>query len=353
MRTMTKPSSPEAYVDFSHWDPRTRLYWVLRPQKAVRRFFEERVPMSVRVRTSEDPRLAGRNSLTWWSYDAARTGQKLLLTFESDALITNNDARWRVIASALWRFISKDPTVVFKDVPVELADGCGPEVPSHVFCFARLRGAEHALIPNPYLLKTRKAMAKALPWEAKTDTLYFRGADSGSPDVDLNTRVALCRAAAPLPRTDCKITRLVQGGASFNEAVRREGLVSRRVTLSEMNRHRFLIDTDGNTTSWDRYMWTGTFGGVPIRFEPTWEECWHPALVEGENYISADRHSLGEVLARLRSDDALARHLAAGAARVLATHLSPKGVQDMFETAWRARCEHRGASRPAPGPSAG
>jgi maltooligosyltrehalose synthase len=110
-----------------------------------------------------------------------------------------------------------------------------------------------------------------------------------------------------------------------------------------MNKHRFLVDADGNTTSWDRYMWIGTFGGVPILFEPAWEECWHGSLVNGDNCIVADRATLGEVLERLRSDTALARHIAAGAAKLVATQLSPAGAQEMFETAWRTRCLQAGA----------
>ena len=75
-------------------------------------------------------------------------------------------------------------------------------------------------------------------------------------------------------------------------------------------------------------------GGI---FEPAWEECWHAVLVDGENCIHANRKTLGEVLSRLRSDSELAKRIAAGAARLVATHLSPSGVQDLFEVAWKAQ----------------
>lgn len=328
----------EAYLDFSRWAPRSALYWVLRPQKAVRRLFSETVPLGVRIHSCADPRLAGRPSLVWWSYDPRQFGERLLLTFESGAQLTNLDARWRVIATALWRMIRKDPGLVFLDVPVDLGDGCGSELPDFVFTFARPKGAGNALLPNPYLLQDRKPVPAPLPWEAKTDRLYFRGADSGSPDLDLNTRVALCRAAAHLPRSNCLLTRLVQSGQAFREQLQKEGLVGRRVSIPEMNKHRFLMDTDGNTTSWDRYMLIGTFGAVPILFEPAWEECWHGDLVNGENCITADRVTLGAVLERLRSDTPFAQHLAEGASRLVARKLTPAGAQTMFEAAWRARC---------------
>jgi hypothetical protein len=121
--------------------------------------------------------------------------------------------------------------------------------------------------------------------------------------------------------------------------LRREGLAGRRIQVGEMNRHRFLVDTDGYTTSWDRYMLIGTFGATPILFEPAWEECWHGELVDGENCIVADRTTLGAVLERLRADPALSRKLAAGASALAARRLSPEGAQAMFEAAWLARCD--------------
>jgi hypothetical protein len=340
---MTSFPEYESFCDFSRWAPRSPRYWLLHPQKAGRRLWAESVPLAVRVRPCSEPRLAGRPSLVWWSYDRGQFGEKLHLTFESAVQIEGLDARWRVIAGAVWRLVTKDPALVFLDVPVDLGDGCSRETPEAVFCFARPRGEANALLPNPYLLQKRRRVPGPRRWESKTDTMYFRGADTGSPDVDRNTRVALCRAAALLPRTDCRLTRLDQGSPEFKAQVRREGLVGRRISLPEMNKHRFLVDADGNTTSWDRYLWTGTFGGVPILFEPAWEECWHSHLVDGDNCIVADRTTLGNVLERLRSEPALAKHIAAGAARLVATQLSPAGAQEMFETAWKARCVRVGS----------
>jgi hypothetical protein len=333
---MTAPVT-ETYTPFSRWAPRTALYWALRPQKALRRLRGASVPLAVRVRSCGDPRVAGLHSLVWWSYDPQALGERLHLTFESGAQLTNFDARWRVVAAALWRLIQKHPAVTFHDVAVDLGDGWMPRTPEGTFVFARRLGGTHPLLPNPYLLMERKPVPAALPWAAKTDRLYFRGADSGSPDLEENTRVALCRAAASLPDADCKLTRLVQGSPEFRAQLEREGLVGRRVSIPEMNRHRFLVDTDGNTTSWDRYLLIGTFGAVPILFESAWEECWHGDLVEGENCLRATRATLGAVLEQLRADTPLARHLAEGASALVARRLSPEGAQAMFEAAWLER----------------
>jgi hypothetical protein len=118
-----------------------------------------------------------------------------------------------------------------------------------------------------------------------------------------------------------------------------EGLVHRPLPLAELNRHRFLVDCDGHSTSWDRYLHCGTLGGVPILFEPAWEECWHHLLVDGGNCLVADRHSLGGIVARLRAEPELARRIAGNASELVARHLGPEGVQAMFEQAWRQRLD--------------
>lgn len=334
---MARPLESEAFTDFSRWSPRSPWYWALRPQKAARRLLAETVPMAVRVRPSAGP-LAGRPFLVWWSYDRQRTGARLLLTFESRAMLVNADARWRVLGAALWRMIRKHPGITFQDVPVDLGDGCGAETPESVFAFARPRGLRNALLPNPYLLRDREALPATLAWEAKTDKLYFRGALTGSSNLERNTRVALCRAARHLPGTDCRLTRLSEFSPEARAQVLREGLGSRRTQIPEMNRHRFLVDSDGNTTSWDRYMLIGTFGAAPILFEPAWEECWHGELVDGENCVRADRTTLGSLLERLRADSALARRVASGASALAARRLSQAGAQAMLEAAWLERC---------------
>ena len=72
--------------------------------------------------------------------------------------------------------------------------------------------------------------------------------------------------------------------------------------LSEkaLNRHRYLLDIDGNSSSWHRFWLIGTFGCVPIRFEAKWVEYWHEKLEEGANYLYANRETLSDVVDSLR-----------------------------------------------------
>jgi hypothetical protein len=173
-------------------------------------------------------------------------------------------------------------------VLIDLSDGVDTDAPPNLLAFARRPGSRARLIPNPYLLRPRPWLGPALPWAMKRDSVYFRGASTGSTDYDANARVALCRVAKTMPRADCRVSRIKQVDAHFAARLEEEGLVGWRLPIWAMNRHRFLVEADGNSSSWDRYMLIGSFGGVPIRFECEWEECWHGLLVDGVNCVTAD-----------------------------------------------------------------
>lgn len=101
---------------------------------------------------------------------------------------------------------------------------------------------------------------------------------------------------------------------------------------------------DGNASSWDRYRLVGMFGGVPIRFETAWEECWHDALVEGDNWIRADRDTLPQVIARLRGDDEAARRIAHNASVLAATRLTPAAMEAFLGRVLTAATTESGGS---------
>lgn len=86
------------------------------------------------------------------------------------------------------------------------------------------------------------------------------------------------------------------------------------------------------------------FGGVPIRFETAWEECWHDALVEGDNWIRADRDTLPQVIARLRGDDEAARRIAHNASVLAATRLTPAAMEAFLGRVLTAATTESGGS---------
>lgn len=265
--------------------------------------------------------------VTTWSYDRQRHGAAVRIEFQSRTQMHRFGRRWPVLVRVILDCCRDDAGFRFDRVKIHLGDGVTPQEPNDVVAFARRPGSAARLIPNIYLLGPRPALPPPRPWDQKSDTLYFRGASTGMPDYDTNLRVALCRAARSIPGSDCRISKLRQIDREFARKLAADGLVAGADPVTRLNDHRYLVDVDGNTSSWDRYLMIGTFGGVPIRFEPAWEECWHDALVEGENFVKADRMTLPAVVGRLRADDGQAREIAKKARETALTVLSPVALR--------------------------
>jgi hypothetical protein len=123
------------------------------------------------------------------------------------------------------------------------------------------------------------------------------------------------------------VSRIKQVDERFAARLEQEGLVGWRMPAWAMNGHRFLVEADGNSSSWDRYMLIGSFGGVPIRFECEWEECWHDLLADGVNCVVADRRTLPEVVDRLRSRPREAMTIAYAASSTVAESLGLKRLR--------------------------
>jgi len=221
----------------------------------------------------------------------------------------------------------KDRRLQIHEALINLEDGVG-DAPPNIYAFARRTGSQSGLIPNPYLLSSSRRSPPPRPWERKTEAVYFRGASTGSPDYESNVRVALCKAAKAMRGSDCRISTVVQTDQCFSQRLKQDGLFGQSRPLNEMNRHRYLIDVDGNASSWDRYKFIGLFGGVPIRFECVFEECWHKLLIDGVNCVVADRNSLPHVVEKLRSRPSHAREIAMAAQRLVAEHLSPQTLRE-------------------------
>lgn len=318
------PSAPAAgYRTIPWWRPEGIQRLLFRPHRLAQAWGH--VPVAVRIAPGDDG-----SDVTVWSYDPSRDGPCVHIDFPSPRTFRRLFRRWRVLADAIVAGAAEHPGRGFHDVRIDLNDGVAAAGADGVLAFARPIGATTRLIPNTYLLGHRRPAPAALDWARKSDTLYFRGTSTGDVSYETNTRVALCRMAREVPRADCKISRTKQVDGGFAARLQDDGLTAARAPLDDMNRHRFLVDADGNATSWDRFLWIGTFGGVPIRFEPSWEECWHHLLVDGVNSVTSTRGTLADTVAGLRDDDRRSRAIAARAAALARDHLSPPALRRML-----------------------
>lgn len=323
---MISPAASFAAV--SRWHPQGPSFWLTRPVRAVRALGHR----PVAVRFVPQP----TTTVTTWSVERGPHGG-VRIEFDSPRQAQTLMIRWRILADCLDAIRRTDPGFEVHAARIDLGDGVGPGVGADTVAFARLPGSSARLIPNPYLLRGRRWLVRPRSWERKTDLVYFRGSSTGSVDFEANSRVALCRAARGIPRSDCRLSRVKQVDASFAARLETEGLTGLRHPLAWLDRHRHLVDADGNSSSWDRYLLIGHYGGVPIRFENRWQECWHDLLVDGVNCVAADRHSLAAVVERLRNQPDEARAIATAASRTVAEHFSPRALSHRLADCLRAR----------------
>ena len=332
MMTNHFASASVSFVPCSKFFPRSFSQLLLRPRKTVRAMGN--APISVRFSPFLIPALSQIPSIALFSYDRSSFGNRICVWASDELAIMKYWDRCRLVANYLWDIMQKS-TRIYQDVPVDLGDGIVCDfVPENVFCFARKLGKKNPLLPNPYLLRRRKAFGKPLPLDKKKDVLYFRGSSTGDSSYEANRRVALCLAAKSVYGSNCGISHIVHVDDCFSERLRNDGILRPPDPLSTINQHRFTVDVDGNTSSWDRLFSISSFGSVPIRFECEFEECWHEMLVEGEHFVTADRFNLGSVVEQLRNNLSEAERISTNSTKLVHEQLSPKRIQEWFADAW-------------------
>jgi len=284
---------------------------------------------SVEVRFSGNP---DPLPLTTWSFERGRKGGLVRIEFATRPQMRRLAGRWRVLANAVHTIGRADPAFRFEGVRIYLGDGVLPGQDETMLAFARRPGMQTPLIPNTYMLKGQtlqdRAGRRPRPWDQKTDTLYFRGTSTGSSVYEENSRVALCRVAKAIPRSDCRLSRIRQVDGGFAARLAADAICGSKDPVSRLERHWLLADVDGNVSSWDRYLLIGLAGGLPLRFETSWQECWHDLLVDGVNCVEADRTTLADTVARLRADPAGCRQIAKNAATLARSALAPASLRE-------------------------
>lgn len=322
----------------TEYSPRSKFYpnrfsqCLRRPRRTIRSWGN--APISIRFAPLNNDVLNLIPSVVLFSYDKTLYGNRICIWANKESELLKNWDRCRLVANYLWQMMQRTAQV-YRNVPVDLGDGAVHDgVPKEVFCFSRKRGLANPLLPNPYLLRPRSRLPYPIPFEKKQDGLYFRGSSTGDLHYDSNQRIAMCLAAKSIERSDCYISHVVQVDAEFVSQMNRDDVIRPPDPLVRMNRYRMVVDVDGNTSSWDRFLSIATFGSVPIRFEDSFEECWHSQLSEGRHYIAADRNSLGRVVADLRKNLLAAKQIAIQASRFATEQLAPSRIREWFEEAW-------------------
>jgi hypothetical protein len=321
------------FRDIGFWAPRSFGYWLCRP-----RLWPAISHRPVAVRFAEDEQWPYETpNVVRWTYDPSVHGKRLCLEFANRPIADLWRFRWRTLANSLWKIVDTSPQITFHEVPVDVSDCADPNLPRDVFRFAKMPEDPHDLLPNPYLLEPERSTFKPLAWSRKADSVFFRGGATGPRAYEANARVAACLAAQKIDGGDCKLTAFSDAGKDFKARSIKDGIVAAPTKPMEMSRHRYLLEIDGHTSSWDRFRRIGLCGGVPIRFETRWQEYWHDQIVERTHYDAATRSNIEAVVADLRESPGRAQDIASHASEFVRDVLSADKVQESLQRIWLER----------------
>lgn len=134
-----------------------------------------------------------------------------------------------------------------------------------------------------------------IPWEQRLPSLVWRGSSTGLfgqllSDLDTLPRYRACSLSAQLgAMADVGLSDVVQTAHPqhtdlIRERLTREGILRPYVPMPEMARHRFILDIDGNSNSWN-FMMKLRLGCCVLRVESQWRQWFSDRLIAWRHYV--------------------------------------------------------------------
>ena len=129
------------------------------------------------------------------------------------------------------------------------------------FCFARYRGDNHICIPDPHLPLVLESIKKitsldSLPWAKKHNKAVFRGSDTGvfgKGYVAQRNELADFYTSSNL--VDFKISNFTRTKEESFLGIDPQKIMGKFLSPEEQFKYKYIINCNGNSTSWDRLLW--------------------------------------------------------------------------------------------------
>ena len=134
------------------------------------------------------------------------------------------------------------------------------------FVFARSKSSPHICIPDSHLWQTINTCSRLadldIEWGEKQDKVCFFGSDTGLPlNNGLTQRVNICKAHLNSKLVHAKIT-------NFTKTPESSSYSSPFVSIADQLKYKFILNINGNTTSWERLIWTMASNSLCIYVRP-------------------------------------------------------------------------------------
>ena len=147
-----------------------------------------------------------------------------------------------------------------------IKDSSLPHTPWFVFAKSTDNDT-HLLIPDlmalrgyPQIRETIEEGRRKISWEAKKELAFWRGATTGG-SLTTTTWDHIARSKLVLLSLkytqilDARFNRVVQAAPGVREILTSRGMVSKTVSRVDHLKYKYLIDVDGNTSTFERFFW--------------------------------------------------------------------------------------------------
>lgn len=149
---------------------------------------------------------------------------------------------------------------------LNLNDGPENNAEETRFCFARPRDSQHICVPDPHIPRLN-SICEAIPswdisFDSKINKASFFGSDTGRKYADGSVqRVKFCKKYKNHPKIDARIVNFVEQPIDtevFGEAV----------SILDQLKYKYILNINGNTTSWERLIWAMSSNSFCIFIRP-------------------------------------------------------------------------------------
>lgn len=170
-------------------------------------------------------------------------------------------------------------------------------------CFARPRNSPHICIPDSHLPRVvsicNHIESIDTPLEEKLDKAVFYGSDTGAKHNGSVQRINLCRRYRYHPRVDARIT-------NFVEFPFEDEIAGPYTSIADQLKYKYILNINGNTTSWERLIWAMKSNSVCIYVRPPSyqdEISWYYHMFDIlQGVIYVDEYSIQEFMVKIGTD---------------------------------------------------
>jgi hypothetical protein len=205
------------------------------------------------------------------------------------------------------------------------------------FVFAKsFDNEKHILIPDlmalrgyPNVREEIEQASRTYPWSSKIEKIFWRGATTGG-SLTTHTWADLPRSRLVLfslkhPEIiDARFNRVVQAAPGVKEILQSRGMMAKTVRRADHLRYKYLIDVDGNTSTFERFFWQ-LFSNSLIFKQNSPNRQWYYAGLQANQHFLPVKEDLSDLMEQIlwaKRHDYEAQQIAEQASDFVRHHLT-------------------------------